>query len=274
MQIDKKPVSNNFDSWSLFLYSIKSPITKKKYCKRLESFLNFIGCEGNAIENKAIDFVDKSNTFGKDWVFNQVLKFMQFQINRVNHKQITGSTVQNYVKSIKLFTEVADIYIPWKKITRGLPKGRKYADDRIPTNEEIEKLFEYPDRRINSIIYVFTSSGIRLGAWDYLRWGHIRPITKESKIVAAKVIVYAGEEESFSVISEEAYQELSRWMQYRQLSGEKIDENSWVMCDLWDTRAIIEKARIPEPKEFTSNGIKRLINRAMWAQGLRKIRPR
>jgi hypothetical protein len=29
--------------------------------------------------------------------------------------------------------------IPWKKITRGLPKGKKYADDRIPTIEEIRK---------------------------------------------------------------------------------------------------------------------------------------
>ena len=28
---------------------------------------------------------------------------------------------------------MADMTIPWKKITRGLPKGKKYADDRIPT---------------------------------------------------------------------------------------------------------------------------------------------
>jgi hypothetical protein len=33
-----------------------------------------------------------------------------------------------------------DILIPWKKITRGLPKGRKYADDRAPTIEEIHKI--------------------------------------------------------------------------------------------------------------------------------------
>jgi hypothetical protein len=34
------------------------------------------------------------------------------------------------------------------------------------------------------------SSGIRLGAWDYLRWGDIRPIEIDGKIVAAKIIVY------------------------------------------------------------------------------------
>ncbi len=33
-----------------------------------------------------------------------------------------------------------------KKITRGLPKVRRYADDRDPTIEEIQKIIEYPDR--------------------------------------------------------------------------------------------------------------------------------
>jgi hypothetical protein len=43
-----------------------------------------------------------------------------------------------------------------------------------------------------------TSSGIRLGAWDYLRWGHIRPIENdESKVEAAKIIVYAQEDEEY-----------------------------------------------------------------------------
>ena len=55
----------------------------------------------------------------------QVLKFMQFQLDRVNRKEITGSTVRNYLKSIKLFCEMADIPIAWKKISRGLPRGKK-----------------------------------------------------------------------------------------------------------------------------------------------------
>jgi hypothetical protein len=132
---------------------------------------------------------------------------MLYQIERVNKKEIVGSTAQNYVKSIKLFCEMADINIHWKKITRGLPKGKSFADDRIPTDEEIQKLLEYPDRRIKAIVYTMTSSGIRLGAWDYLKWGDIRPIEKESMgIVAAKMIVYAGEdEEYYTFISREAF---------------------------------------------------------------------
>ena len=40
------------------------------------------------------------------------------------------------------------------------------------------------------------SSGIRVGAWDYLRWGNIRPVEQNGKIVGAKIIVYAGEDGS------------------------------------------------------------------------------
>jgi len=59
--------------------------------------------------------------------------------------------------------------INWKMITRGLPKGRQAANDRAPTIDEIQRLIEYPDRRIKPIVYTMASSGIRLGAWDYLQ---------------------------------------------------------------------------------------------------------
>jgi integrase len=78
-----------------------------------------------------------------------------------------------------------------EKISRGLLRAKNYSDDRIPTIEEIRKLLEYPDRRLKAIIYTMASSGIRLGAWDYLKWGHIRPIKNDGKVVAAKIIVYA-----------------------------------------------------------------------------------
>jgi len=41
-----------------------------------------------------------------------------------------------------------DVVLNWKKITRGLPRGREAANDRAPTVDEIKKLVEYPDRRI------------------------------------------------------------------------------------------------------------------------------
>jgi integrase len=203
------------DKWSLYLYAMKSPVTRQKYQKRLEKFFDFIVMDGKTIEDKSISFVNKTKEEGNEWVFNNVLNFMQFQLERINKKEITGSTIRNYLKSIKLFCEIADFSITWKKISRGLPRAKNYADDRIPTIEEIRKLLEYLDRRLKAIIYTMASSGIRLGAWDYLKMGHIRPIEKDGQVVAAKIIVYAGEEdEYFSFISAESYRELKSWMDY------------------------------------------------------------
>jgi hypothetical protein len=59
---------------------------------------------------------------------------------------------------------------------RGMPKGRRYANDRAPTIEEIGKMAGYPDRRIKPIVFTMVSSGIRIGSFDYLQWGHFSPI--------------------------------------------------------------------------------------------------
>jgi hypothetical protein len=259
------------DLYSLYLYALRSPSSRDKYQKRLEKYFDFLGLEGLSIEEKSKNFVKKLEKDGSQWVFNSVLKFMQLQLQRVNRKEIAGATARNFLKSIKLYIDLADIPIAWKKISRGLPKGKSYADDRIPTIDELQKLLDYPDRRIKSIVYTMASSGIRLGAWDFLKWGHVRPIIRDNEIIAAKIIVYAGEdEEYFSYISKESFISLQEWMQYRENSGELIDENSWLMRDLWDTRVAQGRGFVTKPKKLASTGVKRLVERAIWAQGLRK----
>jgi integrase len=164
--------SEELDPWSLFLYAMKAPMTKDRYKTRVAKFFEFIGLDdkGQTVGEKARIFANKGKE-DLNWAFTNILKFIHFQKERVSRKEISGATVRNYAKSIKLFCDMADIPIPWKKITRGLPRGRKYADDRITTLEEIKKLVEYPDRRIKAIVYTMASSGIRVGAWDYLQWG-------------------------------------------------------------------------------------------------------
>jgi integrase len=257
------------EPWSLYLYAMKSPVTRLKYQKRLAKFLEYIRLNGNTEEESRV-FAEHG---GKDvnWAFSSILKFIQYQLERVNKKEITPATLRNYVKSIKLFCDMADLQIPWKKITRGLPKERRYAADRAPTIEEIKKIMEYPDRRIKAILLVMASSGIRLGSWDYLKWSNIIPIKRVDKVVAAKIIAYAGEEdEYFSFITPEAYQALEDWMKYRENSGEDITENSWLMRDLWDVSKPYGKGLATRPKKLASLGIKRLMERAIWAQGLRR----
>jgi integrase len=199
------------------------------------------------------------------------MKFIRYQKNRAEKGEISTSTLPNYYKPIKLFCEMNDLVLNWKKITRGMPKGKSYASDRIPTLDEIRKLLHYPDRRLEPAILIMMSSGIRLGAWDYLRWGDIQPIHGENNdLVAAKLIVYHGEHDEYTTfVTPEAYNAVKEYMEFRSSHGEPINERSWVLRDEFDVTEA-SKGIATVPKQLKSSGIKRLIERALWAQGIRK----
>ncbi len=141
------------------------------------------------------------------------MRFIESQKQRASTGQIAFVTIRNYYKAIKLLCDMNELVLGWKKITKGLPKQVNASNDRIPTLEEIKKLLEYPDRRIKPIIFTIASSGIRLGAWDFLKWKHIVPLHRnDGVLVAAKIIVYAGENEQYySFITLEAYLALKEW---------------------------------------------------------------
>jgi hypothetical protein len=171
-----------------------------------------------------------------------------------------------------------DLTINWKRIAKGLPKAKNSSNDRAPTIDEIRKLVEYPDRRIKAIVYAMASGGFRLGAWDYLQWKNVIPITNENReLIAAKLRIYAGEpEEYYTFITPEAYDAIKDWIDFRASYGEMITEESWVRRDLWQTTNMNYGARwglATNPKKLQSIAVKRLLDRALWEQGIRHVLP-
>jgi hypothetical protein len=115
------------------------------------------------------------------------------------------------------------------------------------------------------------SSGIRIGAWDFLIWKHITPIERNGMIVAGKIIVYAGEEDEYFVfITSEAYHELEKWREYRIHAGETVTKESWVMRNTWNTKKGYTRGLVSAPVKLQAEGVKRLVEDALWTQGLRR----
>ena len=101
-------IITQIDPWSLYLYAMKSPVTRLKYQKRLAKFLEHSGLDGSTTEEKARIFAENGNK-DVNWAFSSILRFVQYQLDRVNRKGITAATLRNYVKSIKLFSDMADL---------------------------------------------------------------------------------------------------------------------------------------------------------------------
>jgi hypothetical protein len=67
------------------------------------------------------------------------------------------------------------------------------------------------------VVYMMASTGVRVGAWDYLKYGHITPIERDAKLVAAKILVYAGTPDSYvTFMTPETYREVEAWMKFRK----------------------------------------------------------
>jgi integrase len=257
------------DAYSVLIYNTKAPSTQGYYLRRLRIFFDYIELLPSGNIRKRCNYFVKEAKGNSDWAFSNIVRFLQFQRDRAMEGKITNGTLKNYWKPIKLLCDSGNVTINVKNITRGLPKVRRYANDRAPTITEIQKICEYPDRRIKTIVYIMASSGIRLGAWEDLKWENIIPITRNG-ITLAKMTVYAGtDEEYYTFITPEAYNELKKWMDYRKESGEDINEKSWVMRQLWNAKKGRKFGLVTVSKKLREAGMRSLMEHALWSQGVR-----
>ena len=253
------------ESFEPFKEAIKSIVTLDAYERRLAEFLRQTGFN--------VDSFVKQSQQDSAWAQKTILDYMLEQKKRVIKGEISPATLPNIRKPIRLLLEMNDVTgINWPKISRLMPKARKYALDRAPTIDEIRLMLSNSDVRFQAIILTMLSSGIRIGAWDEINWGHVQPFYREKKIVAAKLVIYPGDVESYiTFITPEAYGKLQEYIDMRERYGEKIASDSPLLRDKWDAvpRGSIQPD-IMSPKRLTANGVKRLIENMFWKKGLRK----
>jgi len=111
-------VGQESEPYDLFVFAINAEQTRQKYITRMKKFLGIIGIDQ---ENK-LTLQERCKLFAKKArsengrLANVIIQFLQYQKDRVDRKEITGSTLRNYVKVIKLFCEMNDLIVPWKKL--------------------------------------------------------------------------------------------------------------------------------------------------------------
>lgn len=136
-----------------------------------------------------------------------------------------------------------------------------------------------------------------------MSWRDVTPINDEKtgEIIAAKLIIYPMDgDEYYTFITLEAYNALKEYIDYRRESGERIDGNSPLIRNKWRTVDLQSAdsnddsggsgynngdnndnknkkygyvGLITVPKRLSTDGIRKILNRALKAQKLRHLLP-
>src|SRR5215213_7792200 len=106
-----------------FTYALKSPESQRQYPRGFKVFLDFLGLGTDNIEEQSRIFLLKA----KDnplWAEEMLMGFCNFQKKRADGGEISKSTIPNYFKATKLFCDMNNLILNWKKISKGIPTGR------------------------------------------------------------------------------------------------------------------------------------------------------
>ena len=249
-----------------FLKGFNSEATKESYYKKLGQFLEFHSTTPDEFLRKTME----DHKFGEHHIIDYV---------EARRKEVSGSTFRQTRDALKHFFEMNDLDngINWPKINKLIPRGRKVGSDRAPSIEEIRSIIENSDVRTKCIVLLPASGGLRVGAFDYLTWGDVKPITRNNQVVAANLTIYRGEpEEYITFITPEAYDCLLEYKARREAIGEVITKDSPLIRDAWDSNKYrkYKKQNPSEAKPLSSKAIANQMGVLLKKIGIRDAESR
>lgn len=235
----KRPPKHNYDkyltgrSYRLFKSGIRSKETLRTYKKGLFYFCDHLQMTTDELIRKYNPILNLNNNYVANVAgLMELQKIIEDYVLRlqtwVSEGKIKPATCANYLPPLKLFCDMNDIILNWKKIHKLLPRNEGNAADESYHRDMIQKMLEHSDLRTKIPILFMASGGMRLGAFADLRDGHITPIYgKNSKLLAAHVIVYKGTDDEYDTfITPEAYNAYLEYKNLRTKYGEKISKQS------------------------------------------------
>ena len=270
-------VNSRSDCYQLFLDSIRSPATLRRYKNLLYHFLklvpnqiylDYIGKtpDNDKVQTLAKFFVDLARK-DMDLASDIIATFIKEDRKRVTKGEISSQTIPNHIKPIKVLLDANRIPIHWKSLNKLLPRRESKSKDRAYTKEEIQKMLKTRSGIVDEvIILMFSSAGFRLEAWDYFTWKDVIFFENEDGTYkGAALQVYRGDPESyFTFITPEACQALQ---QYKE--NWKADIGEYPKPD----DPLIKSTRYPVVRRLNQKGIRKRIERIVTDIGLRPSLP-
>ncbi len=252
-QKDAKKINLNF---KLFDQSIKSEHTRTVYTVCLKKYFEFVGsnykviqCDRSTdpreIEDHIIDFVISMKKEGKGF-----------------------SAIHNYVSAICRYYKMNDVFLNTSKINQYLPEFRKSKKDREYKHQEIQRLLDIADDRIQTVVLLLASTGMRIGAIPTLLLRNMEKVSTESGSLIYKITVYEGfKEEYVTYCTPECTIAIDNYLKMRERYGEKLNPNSYLIREQFDVR---DSFKISICKEVKAKTLSRKLIDLAERSGIRQ----
>jgi len=258
-------------SYQVFKNAIRSEKSLQLYKQYLWHFCDFIKMTTEEIVSKYGGSENVKESIKLQHMIEDYVLLLQ---TKVRNEEISAGTSGVTIPPIKLLCEMNDIMLNWRKINKLLPRRNDNAADEAYTREQIKKMLDYSDLRTKIPILFMASSGMRLGGFQGLTDGCIKPIydDKTGKLLAAHVAVYKGSDndEYDTFISPEAYHAYEEYRNLRIKFGEKITKNSPILLRRFDISPDGKAATIDNTKPVALSTIAGIIRTVAYKAGIRE----
>ncbi len=277
MEISLDKVKTRSDPYQLFVDSIRSPSTERRYKNLLHTFLKLVP---NQIYTDSLGKTPKERdapTLAKffvelarkdmDLVSDVIATFIKEDKKRVKSGEISSQTIPNHIKPIKVLLDANRIPIHWKSLNKLLPRREAKSKDRAYTKDEIKKMLEVAtDITDKVLILMFSSGGFRLESWDYFTWKDVIFFKNDDGTYkGAALLIYRGDPESyFTFITPEACKALEI---YRE--NWKADIGQYPQPD----DPLIKTVSSPMIRRLAQKGVRKRIDKVVTDIGLRPTLP-
>ena len=97
MAIEWQEQSNEkVDAYSLFLYAMRSPLTRDYYLRRLRIFFNHINLFPSGTIEERCNLFAANAVADPNWAFHCIIKFLRSQRERVDKEEISPKQIEEY----------------------------------------------------------------------------------------------------------------------------------------------------------------------------------
>lgn len=229
---------------------LSSSRTKERYRDAFRLFLKYCQCDNPA------SLLDENPRH----LEHQIIQYINY-LDQVKH--LARGTINIAICAIFHFFEMNDVLLNRRKINKFMPQNTQTHDDRAYTHEEISQILLKCDVRSRVMILLMASTGMRIGALEFLQIGHL---TKVPEYNLYKIIVYAQSpnDRYYTFTTPECAQAIDSYLAYRQRFGDPLKKTAPLIREEFD---IYDKLQCTYPKTISYRGILWLMTNLLARAG-------